>query len=44
MDSDAFSFNETFKHDRVRVKINTIQQQETAEEHKDTEEKVMMTT
>ncbi|GAA5969499.1 hypothetical protein JCM11641_008134 [Rhodosporidiobolus odoratus] len=37
---DQFSFNEDFKDDHVRIKINQIQQKETAEENKSTTERV----
>ncbi|KAK4056958.1 hypothetical protein OIO90_001858 [Microbotryomycetes sp. JL221] len=39
-DEDEFSFNSEFKDDRVRIKINQIQQSATVEENKATEEKV----
>ncbi|GAA6031535.1 hypothetical protein JCM8097_006505 [Rhodosporidiobolus ruineniae] len=37
---DQFSFNEDFKDDHIRIKINQIQQKETAEENKSTTERV----
>ncbi|BGP34146.1 hypothetical protein JCM10296v2_005961 [Rhodotorula toruloides] len=37
---DQFSFNSDFKDDHVRIKINQIQQKETAEENKSTTERV----
>ncbi|GAA6015035.1 hypothetical protein JCM10207_008711 [Rhodosporidiobolus poonsookiae] len=37
---DQFSFNEDFKDDHIRIKINQIQQKETAEENKSTTDRV----
>ncbi|GAA5832696.1 hypothetical protein JCM11251_005725 [Rhodosporidiobolus azoricus] len=37
---DTFSFNQDFKDDHVRIKINQIQQKETAEENKSTTDRV----
>ncbi|GAA5889294.1 hypothetical protein JCM6882_000698 [Rhodosporidiobolus microsporus] len=37
---DHFSFNEDFKDDHIRIKINQIQQKETAEENKSTTDRV----
>ncbi|BGP18529.1 hypothetical protein JCM10213_002958 [Rhodosporidiobolus nylandii] len=37
---DQFSFNEDFKDDHIRIRINQIQQKETAEENKSTTERV----
>ena len=39
-DTDTFSINNDFSHERFRVKINTIQMKETAEENKETHERV----
>lgn len=37
---DRFVFNEEFSHQLYRIKINQIQMKETADEHKETEERV----
>ncbi|GAA5975364.1 hypothetical protein JCM5350_006451 [Sporobolomyces pararoseus] len=37
---DKFSFNSDFKDDHIRIKINQIQQKETAEENKSTTDRV----
>ncbi|GAA5869095.1 hypothetical protein JCM8547_008696 [Rhodosporidiobolus lusitaniae] len=37
---DQFSFNQDFKDDHIRIKINQIQQKETVEENKSTTERV----
>jgi len=39
---DVFSFNKEFKHQLTRIKVNAIQLKETAEEQKDTEERVFL--
>lgn len=39
-DDDTFTVNDGFTHDRFRLKINTIQMKETAQENKETHERV----
>ena len=39
-DTDTFTFNTTFTNERYRVKVNAIQLKETAEENKETHERV----
>lgn len=39
-ETDTFSVNETFSHDKYRVKINQVQLKETKEENKETHERV----
>jgi len=41
-DDDTFSFNEEFKHQLTRIKVNQIQLKETVEEQKDTEDRVFL--
>lgn len=41
-DDDEFTFNENFKNDRHRIRINQIQMKETAEEQKSTEQRVFL--
>ncbi|EPQ27340.1 uncharacterized protein PFL1_05262 [Pseudozyma flocculosa PF-1] len=41
-DDDEFEFNERFKNERHRIRINQIQLKETAEEQKSTEQRVFL--
>lgn len=41
-DDDHFTFNDNFKNDRHRIRINQIQMKETAEEQKSTEQRVFL--
>ena len=41
-DSDEFTFNDHFKNERHRIRINQIQMKETAEEQKSTEQRVFL--
>ncbi|CDS01036.1 related to cullin 4A [Sporisorium scitamineum] len=41
-DSDEFMFNDNFKNERHRIRINQIQMKETAEEQKSTEQRVFL--
>ncbi|TKY88216.1 hypothetical protein EX895_002926 [Sporisorium graminicola] len=41
-DSDEFVFNDNFKNERHRIRINQIQMKETAEEQKTTEQRVFL--
>lgn len=38
--TDTFTFNTSFKHEKYRIKINQIQLKETKEENKETHERV----
>lgn len=39
-DTDTFTLNTSFTHDRFRIKVNSIQLKETQEENKETHERV----
>ncbi|KAJ9475483.1 putative Cell division control protein 53 (putative) [Pseudozyma hubeiensis] len=41
-DDDEFTFNDNFKNERHRIRINQIQMKETAEEQKSTEQRVFL--
>ncbi|KAJ1021616.1 hypothetical protein NDA16_003753 [Ustilago loliicola] len=41
-DEDEFIFNDNFKNERLRIRINQIQLKETAEEQKSTEQRVFL--
>lgn len=41
-DTDEFVFNDNFKNERHRIRINQIQMKETAEEQKSTEQRVFL--
>ena len=41
-DADEFTFNDNFKNERHRIRINQIQMKETAEEQKSTEQRVFL--